>query len=298
MSWKRRLVSAALQLVALSLIAFALTAIIPGDVLSDTRLDPRTSSASIEAWRQQLHLSEPWWKRYASWSGRVIRCDFGSSLASGIPVAKLLGPRLMRTLEIVLPAWGMSWLLGLVLAVAGVRWGGWKWLERAAAILQLLPEAILASLLTWALIVRFGVDPESIVLPLMPVTLALAPAVFLHSAAALDGALQSRFVKLAQVARVNPVTLWTRYLAPAAANPLLNLVGPSFAAAFGSALVVEAITGWPGMGSLFADAFRSRDYPVTQAVLLLLGAALIVLNLFSDLALFRLDPRIRTGEDE
>lgn len=292
----RRLAMAALQICALSLFAFLLTEIVPGDVFADTRLDARVSATSIEVWRQQLHLGRPWWKRYASWSSDAVRADFGSSLAYGIPVGALIAPRLGRTLAVVVPAWFISWAVGLLLAAVSVRWEMWRPVEGLAAAFQLIPEAILASLLTWVFIVHWGVDPRSILLPLLPVALALAPSVFLHTAAALAAARQSRFVRLASLAGVDPRTFWTRYLAPAVANPLVSLLGPSFASAFGSALVVEVITGWPGIGSLFADAFRSRDYPVTQAVLLLIGSALIALNLIADLVLFRLDPRIRAGD--
>jgi len=93
-------------------------------------------------------------------------------------------------------------------------------------------------------------------------------------------------------------TLWYRYVLPAAANPLVSLLGPSLAGVAGSALAAEALTGWPGLGPLFLDAFQMRDYPVVQAVLVLLGALLTVASLAGDLLLYRLDARIRTDGEQ
>jgi ABC-type dipeptide/oligopeptide/nickel transport system permease component len=191
------------------------------------------------------------------------------------------------------PAWVLSWVLGLLLAAVTVRLRISRWFDGLAAILQMIPEVVLASLLTWWLLVYGRVAVDSVWLPLLPVTLGLAPTVFLHAAGSLAAAVQSRPVQLAILAKLPSARLGWQYLLPAAANPLLSLLGPTLVAAFGATLLAEAVTGWPGVGTLFLEAFRSRDYPVTQAILLLMGGTLAVVNAVTELLLFRLDPRIR-----
>lgn len=290
----RRLLQTLAQIAALSLLGFALSSIAPGDVLSEASVDPQLRSGEVvRVLRQQMHLDEPWPLRYLHWISGAVRGDFGSSLSYGLPVTELIAPRLPRTLRIVVPAWTLSWIVGVLLAATTVRLGISKWFDAMAAILQMIPEVILASLITWPLLVYWRLDVDSVWLPLLPVALGLAPAVFLHAAGSFANATASRPVQLARLANLTTDRLWWRYLLPAAANPLVSLLGPTLVAAFGSTLVVEAVTGWPGIGALFLEAFKSRDYPLTQAILLLLGAALAFTNAFADLLLFKLDPRIR-----
>lgn len=289
----KRLLASALHLVAISAATFALTSIAPGDAFSESRFDPQMPRETVERMRAQWTLDRPWPQRYATWlSGLVTQADAGTSFTYGLPVTTLIAPRLQKTLAIVAPAWILSWILGLVLATLAVRLRIWRWLEGLAAALQTIPEVITASLWTWILLVYWRVHPDNPALTAAPVILGLFPAVFLHSAGALQSALNSRFVQLAGP-RFDPALLWRGHLLPSIANPLISLLGPTLVAAFGSALVVEAVTGWPGLGTLFLEAFKSRDYPITQAVLLFLGAALTVVNLIADLLLYRTDPRIR-----
>ena len=290
----RTLLRAVTQIAALSLLAFALSSVAPGDVLSEAAVDPELrGGASLGVLRAQMHLDEPWGRRYLRWVSGAVRGDFGASLSYGLPVTELILPRLPRTLGVVGPAWVLSWLLGLLLAAATVRLGISRWFDGLAAVLQMIPEVVLASLLTWWLLVYGRVAVDSVWLPLLPVTLGLAPTVFLHAAGSLAAAAQSRPVQLAILANLPPARLGWQYLLPAAANPLLSLLGPTLVAAFGATLLAEAVTGWPGVGTLFLDAFRSRDYPVTQAILLLMGGPLAGINAGTELLLFRLDPRIR-----
>lgn len=289
----KRLIASALHLVAISAAAFALTSIAPGDPFSEARLDPQMPRDTVDRIRAQWSLDRPWPQRYANWLGDLFsRGDAGTSFTYGLPVTALIAPRLHATLTIVAPAWILSWTVGLALAAVAVRLRVWRWLEGAATVLQTIPEVIIASLWTWVLLVYWRVNPDSPALTVVPVVFGLLPAVFLHSAGALQSAHNSRFAQLASW-RFDRTLLWRGHLLPSIANPLISLLGPTLVAAFGSALVVEAVTGWPGIGALFLEAFKGRDYPVTQAILLFLGATLTSVNFIADLLLYRLDPRIR-----
>ena len=292
----RRLLASLLQIAAASVLTFALFTLVPGDFYSTENFNPQRSPAAIEHDRQSAGLRQSWPARYATWIESCAVGEFGVSLAYGMPVGRLLAPRLRATMNIALPAFLLAWLAGLALALAAQRRPGLVngSFTSLAAASALIPDGIAVSVLLW-LAVRLGTPITGPPLPILGLAFALFPVVFLHAAAGLANARQQLFVRLAQQRGLSGARLWLRYILPAAANPLVSLLGLSFAAAIGSSLLVEALTGWPGLGPLFLEAVQSRDYPIVQSVLLLLTIALALANLATDLLLYRLDPRIRTA---
>lgn len=289
---KRALV-ALFQLAAASLLTFALFTLVPGDFFTAESYNPQRSPETITELRRASGLTQPWSTQYAAWLRSCVRGDFGASLAYGMPVGRLLAPRAAATLTVALPAFLLAWLTGLALALAAQRRPSLA-NESLAAASALIPDGIAISLLLW-LAVRLGAPVEGAQLPILGLTLSLLPVVYLHASAGLASARRQLFVQLAQQRGITGPRLWLRFILPAAANPLVSLLGLSLAATIGSSLLVEALTGWPGIGPLFLEAVQSRDYPIVQSVLLILAAVLVVANLLADLLLYRLDPRIRTS---
>ncbi len=289
---QRRLLLCGAQVIALSLVAFLLLSVAPGHFLSLETLDPQRSAASIEIWMRSHGLSKPWPARYLDWLRSCAAGDWGTSLAYGSPVWPLLVARASRTLAVVIPAWLLGWTLGLAAAFLSAGFRLLSYLEPIVAIAAMIPEVIAGSLLLWlAVAVHAPIDGPW--LPAGILTVSVAAIVFLHAAHALDRARDARFVQLAKDRGIAGRLLWAGYILPAAGNPLLPLLAPSLVGAVGSSLAIETLTGWPGLGPLFLEAFHARDYPVVQAVLTMLAIALTILNLLADLMLYRLDPRIR-----
>lgn len=294
---KRRLLLSGSQILALSLAAFLLLSVAPGHFHSTDALDPQRSGASVEVWVRSHGLDKPWLARYWEWLRSCASGDWGTSLAYGFPVSRLLAARAPRTLAIVVPAWVLGWIFGLGLALmCAARRPLRQVAEPSLVIVGMLPEVIVGSLIVW-LAVFLRVPLDGIWLPVCILTIPLSAVVFLHAADALAEAMGSRFVRVARARGIGGWTLWRRYIVLAAGNPLLSLMAPSMVGVAGSALAVEALTGWPGLGPLFLEAFHTRNYPVVQAVLVILAATLTSLNLVGDLVLYRLDPRIRLGHE-
>jgi peptide/nickel transport system permease protein len=268
----------------------------PGDFYLPSSLELNSSPAAVAEWRAQHGLNLPWTTRYAKWLTSASRGEFGRSLAYEMPVLSLLRPRVAKTLEIVIPALLLCWCGAGVLAMAAVRRRAIHWLETFAVLASLLPDVIGISLLMWLAV---GLHAQSIAtawLPIVSLTLVLLPTVILHATNAVSSAAKLPFVKLAERRGIATSRLWRSYVLPAAANPLISLAGLSLAGAIGTSLFVEVLLGWPGLGPLFLEAAQSRDYPVVTTVVVLLGAVLTASNLLADLALYRLDPRIRLGQ--
>jgi peptide/nickel transport system permease protein len=295
-SLRRGLISA-IQLLILSATLFFFFRLAPGDVFSVELENPQRSAADIEAVREARGLTQSWARRYWNWLESAAKGDLGVSLAYGIPVTTLIAPRMRNTAEVALLALGSAWLLGLGGALLANRTRFVPLvLEPGAAAATMVPDVAAVSLILW-LAVWMGFSISGAWLPIAGLTFAIAPTVFLHASSELGHARRLDFVRIAQSRGISGARLWLRYTMPAAANPLISLAGLSVAAAIGSSFVVEVLTGFPGLGPLFLEAVQARDYPIVQAVLVLLAAVLILSNLAADLVLYRLDPRIRIPHD-
>ena len=156
----------------------------------------------------------------------------------------------------------------------------------------MVPDVIAVGLLLW-LAVEAGIPIAGGWLPIVGLTSSLIPVVFLHASGEIRHARELEFVRIAESRGLSGSRLWLRFILRAAANPLVSLAGLSVAAMIASSFVVEVLTGWPGLGPLFLEAVQARDYPIVQSILMLLAVVLALSNLAADLALYRLDPRIR-----
>jgi peptide/nickel transport system permease protein len=238
--------------------------------------------------------------RYGQWVSSAFHGEFGRSLAYEAPVLPLLRPRITKTLQIVVPALFLGWCIGAALSIAAVSRGGRaiSWVELPSVVLSLIPEVIGVSLLMWLAV---GLHLPSITtawLPIASLTLSLVPMVILHSTNAMSEASTLPFVFLAARRGIRGTRWFRLYLLPAAANPLISLAGLSFAGTIAASLLVEVLLGWPGLGPIFLEAAQARDYPVVATVVMLLGSVLTISSLAADLALYRLDPRIRLGNED
>ncbi len=291
----RRTFAGIAQLWLLSVIAFLFLDLVPGDFYLPAAVELNSSPAAVDRWRAQHGLNRPWTIRYANWLSSAAHGEFGRSLAYEMPVLPLLRPRLAKTLAVVIPSLLLCWGAGAALAIAAVRKGrrAIVLMESWAVLASLLPDVIGVSLLMWLAVGLKVLPLATTALPIACLTLALLPTVLLHGTNAMSTASRLPFVRLAERRGIASGLLWRSYILPAAANPLLSLAGLSLAGAIGASLFVEVLLGWPGLGPLFLEAAQTRDYPVVTSVVLLLGAVLTVSSLLADLALYRLDPRIR-----
>ncbi len=295
----RRIAVCLLQLFLLSAISFLLLNVAPGDFYLPAAIEMNSSPGAMAQWRAEHGLGRPWIIRYAHWLSSALHGEFGRSLAYETPVLPLLRPRIARTLQIVIPSLLLCWAVGVGLAISAVSVGrnAITWLELWAVGVSLVPDVIGVSLLMWLAVGLHLGSITKIWLPIAFLSFTLLPAVVLHSTNALSGARTLAFVRLAEQRGILGSRLLRHYLFPAAANPLISLAGLSLAAAIGSSLLVEVLLGWPGLGPMFLEAAQTRDYPIVTSVVVLLGSVLTISNLLADLALYRLDPRIRLGNE-
>ncbi len=306
----RRAGQAAVVLLGVSLIVFALMQLVPGDpvrVALGTRFDQET----YDALRARAGLDQPLPVQYAQYLGNALTGDLGVSFRSGQPVTASLLERLPATLSLA----GVALLIALLIAVplgliSATRSG--KVSDYVATVFSQIgvsiPDFWMAILLIVLFTSTLGWLPPSGYVPFTedPVDwLAhiVLPAV---TVGVVSGSILTRFVRSAVLESMGQEHVRTatakglpgslvlrRHVLRGALVPILTVTGVQLATLLGGVVVVEVIFAWPGLGRLTYDAVAARDYPLMQGAVLMFAAVFLLVNLLVDLLYAALDPRIR-----
>lgn len=304
----RRLLSAVPVLLGISLLAFVLAQLSPGDpaeIMLEAAGTGMPSAEEVAALHSYLGLDQPAYVQYGLWLWRILHGDGGISYHLGMPVFTVLLARLPVT--VMLAAASLCWAavggIGLGLLMARMRGTGAAMLLHGVTQVMLATPSFLTAIL---LILVFGVWLH--VLPtngadaaagyLLP-SFALALVTLAMTAQLLDAQLREALSSLyAQTARLRGLSegrVLLTYALPNALVPVMAMLGNFAAAVLGGAIIVETVFALPGIGSLALDAIHYRDYPLLQGYVLFLGGIYVLVTLAVDLVLARMDPRIVLG---
>lgn len=304
----RRLLGAVPVLLGISLLAFVLAQLSPGDpaeIMLEAAGTGMPSAEEVAALHSYLGLDQPAYVQYGLWLWRILHGDGGISYHLGMPVFTVLLARLPVT--VMLAAASLCWAavggIGLGLLMARMR-GIW-----AAMLLHGVTQVMLATpsfLTAIFLILIFGVwlhvlptnGVDAVAGYLLP-SFALALVTLAMTAQLLDAQLREALASLyAQTARLRGLSegrVLLTYALPNALVPVMAMLGNFAAAVLGGAIIVETVFALPGIGSLALDAIHYRDYPLLQGYVLFLGSIYVLVTLAVDLVLARMDPRIVLG---
>ncbi|WP_158104590.1 ABC transporter permease [Amycolatopsis kentuckyensis] len=270
---------------------FLLTAALPQDaaqVLAGRQADP----TRLAALRAELGLDRPWWSRFFSWLAGLLHGDLGRSYVDGRPVGPVLAERLGASALIVVPAWLLAVVSGVVVALVVARRAAGS---AAVAAFAALPEVVLVSglvlvfatglrLLPAVSLVPVGGSawdaPEVLVLPVLGLALPSAAWLARSVRGPVTDVLRRPFVVDAHLRGVSPVRVVVRHVLPHLAAPVAQGAAILAGALLAGTTVVESLLAYPGLGRLLATAVAGRDVPVVQAVALVdavvvLGAVLV-----------------------
>lgn len=306
---RRRLTGLAGVLVTLVAGTFLIVQLIPGDP-ARTVAGANATPERIERLRRELGLDQPLWRQFTDYAGGILHGDLGTSFANGQPVTKIIGDRLPFTAELALLAIVVALLvsvpLGMAVAVA-CRGGRRRLLDTAfsaaTAFAGAVPEYVLGTVLVLVFAITFALLPAagaaslgSLVLPVLAVSVGpictLARIVRRETAVVLA----QDYMRTARGRRLGTLRLYSRHALPNLMTSTLTLGGLILAGLLGGTVVVEKVFAWPGLGTAVVNAIVSRDYPVIQGAVLMLGLLAAALNLLVDVVLGLLDPRTLTGK--
>ncbi|WP_328335333.1 MULTISPECIES: ABC transporter permease [unclassified Streptomyces] len=305
----RRLTRCAVSLVLVATGTFAMIRLIPGDPVR-AALGVDAPPALVAARRHQLGLDQPLPVQFRHFIDALLHGDLGTSLVTGEPVTELVATRLPATLRLAGLAFAVIISVAVpigLLAAAWIRDGRRPRADLAftttASVLIGVPDFVLAAGLTAALAIGLPLFPVAggtgITAYVLPVTaLALAPCAMLTRIVRVEAlkVLAEDYMRTARAKRLPALTQYVRHALPNMLTASLAVAGNMLPALVGGTALVEKVFAWPGLGSAIAQSVVAEDYPVVQATVLVLSAAVLTVNLLVDLALALLDPRSTLGE--
>jgi peptide/nickel transport system permease protein len=263
-----RLLQSLVALAILSVVVFIL-ARATGDPLHLILPMSATQEDYAEA-RRYLGLDRPYVEQYFSFVGKAIQGDFGNSIRARRPVIELIQERLPNSLKLAVFAMGVSLAMAFPLGVmAAVKKG--TSVDRVAQVIAVLGQS----------------------LPTFWLAIVLVEGLMRLLRSSMLEVLDSDYVKLARVKGVVERRVVWMHALKNALIPVVTFAGIYFAILVTTAIVVETVFAWPGLGRLAYEGISSRDFPVIQAVVLTTAAIVAVVSLCVDCLYAVIDPRIR-----
>jgi peptide/nickel transport system permease protein len=299
----RRLTQSALTLFLLSLAVFGL-ARMTGDPLTLV-LPLGATDEDFKNARHYLGLDQPLYVQYARFIGQAAMGDFGVSIRARRPVNELLAARFPNSLKLAAFSLCLAMLFAFPLGVLAAVWRDTP-LDRGARLVSTLGQAlptfwvgivlieVLSGRLQWFPAGGTGGFTHYLLPGFTLGWFVMAGMQRLLRSSLLE-VLDSDFVRTARAKGAAERAVVWRHALRNALIPVVTFIGVYFSILVTTAIVVETVFAWPGMGRLAYDAITSRDFPVIQAVVMVTGAIVVAVNLLVDALYALIDPRIRHG---
>ena len=305
----RQLAGLLVTLFVSSFVVFGALYIAPGDPITFLTKGRAISPATVAALIAQYHLHDPLLVRYWDWLTGVLRGDFGQSIIFKDDVGALIGPRLSTTVLLVTYASLLIVVVGVVLgAVAGLRGGRLDaGITLTTTVGIAVPSFVVAIVLITVFAVGLGWFPTfgpgtglldqvyHLTLPAIALSLGGWAYVARVTRTAVRDVSGMEHVETARSRGLRERDVVTRHILRNALIPITTVTGITVASLIAGTVIVEPAFGLNGLGSLLVDAVGDHDFPVVQAVCLILVAAFVVVNVAVDVLYSMLDPRVRLG---
>jgi peptide/nickel transport system permease protein len=306
----QRIALGILLLFAVSVLIFAGTQILPGDV-AQSILGQAATPQALANLRAQLGLDDPAYVRYFRWLVGLLHGDLGKALSNGQDIASSVGERLKNTLFLAFWAAIVSVPLAITLGLIAVRHkNGFidKLISATTLAAISLPEFFIGYVLIYYVAVDLQWFPsvstvfdgmpfldrmKAIALPATTLTLVVLAHMMRMTRAAILNVMQSAYIETAELKGLSPFEIIRRHAFPNAIAPIVNVVMLNLAYLVVGVVVVEVIFVYPGMGQYLVDHVAKRDVPVVQACGIIFAAVYICLNIIADIASILSNPRLR-----
>jgi ABC-type dipeptide/oligopeptide/nickel transport system permease component len=291
-----------ISLVLLFTAVFFAIRIVPGD---PARLMAGISASDqqIEVLRHQMGLDLPIWEQYLHFLVQLGQGTIATSLRNGRPVFEEISERLPYTLLLVTCGMGLAILLSIPMGfIAALRRNS----AADAALTSLAVAATSIPAFWFALIlidyvaVRWRLLPSSgagswehVIMPAVVLAATQMGIIMRLVRGSVIEVLHADYIRTARSKGVHLFTILSHHVLRNAAVPAVTVIGLQTGLLLGGAVVTETVFSWPGVGRLLIESVLHRDYPVIQALILVFGIGIILINLVVDLVLMAIDPRLR-----
>ena len=284
------------------LLTFLLVHLVPGDPV-EVMLGESATSGDRAQLRADLGLDQPLALQFGAYLKSLSHGDFGRSIHQHTEISKLLAARVPATFELALLALAIALLIGLPLGIAAAL-HHLRWPDRVATLsaltLSAMPHFWLGPLLMLVFALWLGWLPVSgmessfsILLPALTLACGLAAILTRMTRASLLETLNDDFVRTARAKGLPERLVVLRHALKPALLPVVTVIGLQLGSLLAGAVITETVFGWEGVGRLLVESIEKRDYPVTQACVLVIALSYVLVNMLTDLAYGWLDPRVR-----
>jgi peptide/nickel transport system permease protein len=305
-----RLALGLLSLVAVSVLIFVATEILPGDVASAV-LGQGATPETLAAYRIELGLDRPSYVRYFEWASGAVQGDFGVAMTNKREIL----PELMKKFKNTLFLAGVAALIAVPISVglgiiAAINEG--KWQDRWSNIVSLatisVPEFFIAYLLILVFAVKLRWFPSlstvfdsmgigerlyKIALPALTLTMLVAAHMLRMTRSSVLSIMSQPYIEMAFLKGMPRSRVILKHALPNAAAPIISVIALNLAYLIVGVVVIEVVFVYPGVGQYMVDGVTKRDLPVVQACGLLFAATFIILNTVADILAIIANPRLR-----
>ena len=298
-------------LVGVAVITFVVMRLVPGDIVALRYAGSSVPQDIIDKERAILGLDKPMIEQFLSWIGSLAHLDFGQSLWTGNSIMDEVWVRLPLTLELAVVASALAVVIAIPLGiVAAVKQD--TWIDYAIRIFSVgglaMPSFWIGIMLVLGTLTFFGWAPplvytsffddpvanlSQLVLPAISVGYRYSAVSMRMTRSTLLDVLREDYVRTARAKGLRDTTVVVRHALRNALLPVITVVSLEFAFLIGGLVVTEQVFNLNGIGKLLVDAVAHRDYPLIQALVLLLSAVFVLVNFAVDMLYVVLDPRIR-----
>lgn len=298
----KRLLGILVTTLLVSIFVFVLVRLMPGDPVRQM-VDEDATLEMIEAVRAEYGLDKPIVVQFVDWVKGMLQGDFGKSYRTRQPIGEEIAKRYVKTLKLALIAVVWSTAVGLIVGVwTGVHAGKWQdYIGVTTAVAgQAVPTFWIGLLLIFLFGVKLKVLPvsgaeswKSLVLPSFTLGLSMAAAVTRFTRSAVLECLKEDYVRTARAKGLKEGIVVWRHVLRNSLISVITVVGLQFGAMLGGAVMIETVFSYPGVGSYLVTSIGLRDYPVVQALVVILALNFVVVNFIVDLLYALINPEIR-----
>ena len=297
----RRLLLAIPTLAGVLVVVFLLLYVAPGDPVQEM-VGERADAETIARLRKELRLDDPLYVQFTHYAGGVLRGDLGTSYITGRPILRDIAERFPKTLLLAASAMVLAAFVGITIGVVSARWPG-GWLDRfslGAAYLGisfpvywvgLLLILLFAVTLRWLPPSGYG-RIEFLILPALALGSRSIAFLARVTRSSMLEVLSSDFVRTARAKGLVERAVVVRHALRNALSPVITVLGLDFGYYLTGSILTETIFSWPGLGRYVVNAISRRDLPAIQGSVLFLSVVFVAVNLLTDLAYAKADPRV------
>lgn len=300
----RRILMLVPFLIGLTILAFALGVLSPGDpavavLTMDGSSEP--TEAEILAMRHSMGLDRPYWVQYLSWLSGAVTGNLGVSYLTHKPVLDELLRRFPVTLHLAL--WAMGWVIFL-----GIPAGVWAAVHEESfreMVLRIFALVFISVPSFWLAIIMmllfseelqllpssgYG-DAVHVILPSFVLAAGTAAATLRLEQASMLETMEKPFVLTERAKGLPEGYIMVHHVLPNSLIPVITMVGTFFGSILGGSVIIENLFSIPGLGSYVLSAIWGRDYPVIQGYVIVSGTVFLVFNYLVDLSYYVLNPK-------